>query len=306
VRVYQFRHTGKRCHLYIQPTPAAKRKSLAHGGLRSGTGQKAQKAALIAWTAFLFVLMILSTAALRAALDNNANANNQHPSDQGRHPISLNRIDSGLRACFRLKDRPIAAGCEGAAGEGVMAQTSALRMTRALRMIRLDRLRGEPAAAAALAIFVLSSATIVGAWYFEFVLKLPPCPLCLEERLPYHVVIPLSLLMAIAALARAPRTLLAVGFTAIMVAMLCGAALGTYHAGVEWHLWAGPTDCSGPITDLNAKGSILGQLNSIHVVRCDEAAWRFLGISLAGYNVLISLALAAIAGYGLLASRRAA
>src|SRR5580704_10732735 len=176
-----------------------------------------------------------------------------------------------------------------------MNQTSALRMTW------LDRLRAEPAAAAALAIFIGSTATIVGAWYFEFVLRLPPCPLCLEERLPYHVVIALSLLMAIAALARAPRTLLAVGFTAIIVAML-----GTYHAGVEWHWWAGPTDCSGPITDLSAKGSILGQLTSIHVVRCDEAAWRFLGISLAGYNVLISLALAAIAGYGLLASRRSA
>jgi disulfide bond formation protein DsbB len=175
--------------------------------------------------------------------------------------------------------------------------------TLALRMMRIDRLRAEPAAAAALAIFVLSLATIAGAWYFEFVLRLPPCPLCLEERLPYHVVIPLSLLMAIAALARAPRTLLAVGFTAIIVAMLCGAALGAYHAGVEWHWWAGPAECSGPITDLTAKGPILGQLNSIHVVRCDEAAWRLLGISLAGYNVLISLLLAAIAGYGLLASR---
>jgi disulfide bond formation protein DsbB len=181
-----------------------------------------------------------------------------------------------------------------------MSETSALRMTW------LDRLRGDPAAVAALAIFVLSAATILGAWYFEFVLKLQPCPLCLQQRLPYHVVIPLSLLMAIAALARAPQPLLAVGFTAIMVVMLCGAALGAYHAGVEWRLWAGPTDCSGPITDLTAKGSILGQLNSIHVVRCDEAAWRFLGISLAGYNVLISLLLAAIAGYGWLVSRRRA
>jgi disulfide bond formation protein DsbB len=174
----------------------------------------------------------------------------------------------------------------------MMTQTSTLRMTW------LDRLRAEPAAAAALAIFVGSTATIVGAWYFEFVLKLPPCPLCLEERLPYHVVIPLSLLMTIAALARAPRTLLAVGFTAIIVAMLCSAVLGTYHAGVEWHWWVGPTDCSGPITDLSAKGSILGQLTSIHVVRCDEAAWRFLGLSLAGYNVLISYALAVIAAWG--------
>jgi disulfide bond formation protein DsbB len=181
-----------------------------------------------------------------------------------------------------------------------MSEISALRMTW------LDRLRGDPAAVAALAIFVLSAATILGAWYFEFVLKLRPCPLCLQQRLPYHVVIPLSLLMAIAALARAPQPLLAVGFTAIMVVMLCGAALGAYHAGVEWRLWAGPTDCSGPITDLTAKGSILGQLNSIHVVRCDEAAWRFLGISLAGYNVLISLLLAAIAGYGWLVSRRRA
>ena len=82
--------------------------------------------------------------------------------------------------------------------------------------------------------------------------------------------------------------------------------LGTYHAGVEWHLWAGPTDCTGPLTDLNAGGSLLGQLQSINVVRCDEAAWRFLGISLAGYNVLISLALAAIAGIGLVARKPAA
>ena len=115
-----------------------------------------------------------------------------------------------------------------------------------------------------------------------------------------------TLLMAIAAFVQAPRALIKVGFGAILIAMLCGAALGAYHAGVEWHWWAGPTDCSGPITDLTAKGPILGQLNSIHVVRCDEAAWRLFGISLAGYNVLISLALAAIAGYGLLASRHAA
>jgi len=105
-----------------------------------------------------------------------------------------------------------------------MTQTSTLRMTW------LDRLRAEPAAAAALAIFVASTATIVGAWYFEFVLRLPPCPLCLEERLPYHVVIPLSLLMAIAALARAPHKLLTVGFIAIIAIVACGAVLGEMAA----------------------------------------------------------------------------
>jgi disulfide bond formation protein DsbB len=169
-----------------------------------------------------------------------------------------------------------------------------------------EQLRREPAAAAAVAIFVLSAATILGAWYFQYVLKLPPCPLCLEERLPYHIVIPLSLLMAIAAFVRAPRALITVGFVAIVAAVLCGAALGAYHAGVEWRFWPGPTDCSGPLTDLTAKGPLINQLQSIHVVRCDEAAWRFLGISLAGYNVLISLALAAIAAFGLLARKPAA
>ncbi len=176
----------------------------------------------------------------------------------------------------------------------------------AVRMAWIERLRAVPAAVAALTIFALSAATILGAYYFELVLKLPPCPLCLEERLPYHIVIPLSLLMAIAALVRAPHKLLAVGFVAIIVAVLCGAALGTYHAGVEWHFWAGPTDCTGALTDLRAGGSLLDQLHSVHVIRCDEAAWRFLGISLAGYNVLISFGLAAIAAAGLLAQKSAA
>jgi disulfide bond formation protein DsbB len=168
-----------------------------------------------------------------------------------------------------------------------------------------NRLCRRPAATAALAVFVISAATLAGAWYFQLVLKLPPCPLCLEQRMPYHVIIPLSLLMTIAALARAPRKLLAAGFVVIIVAALYGAGLATYHAGVEWRFWPGPADCSGPLTDLKSAGSLLNQLQSIHVVRCDEAAWRLFGISLAGYNVLISLVMAAIAAAGLLARRPA-
>ena len=166
-------------------------------------------------------------------------------------------------------------------------------------------MRRNPAVTAVLAIFVVSLATLVGAWFFQFVLKLPPCPLCLEQRVPYYVVIPLSLLLAVATHLRAPRSVVAAGFAAVLIAMLCSAALGAYHAGVEWRFWAGPTDCSGPVTDFTAKGPLLDQLRSIRVVRCDEAAWRFLGISLAGYNVLISLALAAVAAFGLALRNRA-
>ena len=165
-----------------------------------------------------------------------------------------------------------------------------------------EQLRREPAVVAALVVFAGSTATILGAWYFQYVLKLPPCPLCLEERLPYHIVIPLSLLLVIAAIVRAPRALIIVGFLAIIAAMLASAALGAYHAGVEWRWWPGPAECSGPMTDFTTK-PLLDQLRSIHIVRCDEAAWRFLGLSLAGYNVLISLALAGIAALGLAAHK---
>jgi disulfide bond formation protein DsbB len=171
-----------------------------------------------------------------------------------------------------------------------------------LRQSWVDRARVDPAAAAAIAVFVLSLVTLAGAWFFEYVLKLAPCPLCLMQRIPYHVIIPLSLLLTIAALVRAPRNLLLVGFAAIGIAAACSVVLGIYHAGVEWHWWAGPSDCSGPLTDLRTGGSLLDQLHAVHVVRCDEAAWRFLGLSLAGYNVLISLALAIIAGFGLAAA----
>ena len=167
-----------------------------------------------------------------------------------------------------------------------------------------EQMRRRPAALAALVIFIGSGATILGAWYFQYVLGLAPCELCLEERLPYHIVIPLALLMAIAALVGAPRALIKVGFAAILIAMLCSAALGAYHAGVEWHFWPGPTECTGTLGDFKA-GALIDQLRSTHVVRCDEAAWRFLGLSLAGYNVLVSLALAAVAAFGLAARRDA-
>jgi disulfide bond formation protein DsbB len=165
-----------------------------------------------------------------------------------------------------------------------------------------EQLRREPAVVAALVVFAGSAATILGAWYFQYVLGLAPCPLCLEQRVPYYIVIPLSLLLAIATIVRAPRPVIIVGFLAIIATMLASAGLGAYHAGVEWRWWPGPTDCSGPMSDFAAK-PLLDQLRTIRIVRCDEAAWRFLGLSLAGYNVLISLALAATAALGLAAHR---
>src|SRR3954452_22732816 len=157
--------------------------------------------------------------------------------------------------------------------------------------------RSNPPAIAALVIALVGAATIAGAWFFELVMKLRPCPLCLEQRVPYYIGIPLALIVALAAWRKAPRAIVIGGLIALAALMLWGTYFGVFHAGVEWKLWAGPAECSGA-TQLGPAGGLMDRLKTIVVVRCDEAAWRLLGISLAGYNVLITLALAAIALWG--------
>jgi disulfide bond formation protein DsbB len=158
-------------------------------------------------------------------------------------------------------------------------------------------------ATAALLVAVAAAATLAGAWYFELVLKLRPCPLCLEQRWPYYIAVPVALIVAIAAWQRAPRLVVVGGLVVLAGLMLWGAGLGVFHSGIEWKFWTGPQDCSGA-APLGGPGSLMNRLQTINVVRCDEAAWRFLGLSLAGYNVLISLALAAIALVGVKAAYR--
>ncbi|MEH2510786.1 disulfide bond formation protein DsbB [Nitrobacteraceae bacterium AZCC 1564] len=164
----------------------------------------------------------------------------------------------------------------------------------------------DPVFVAAAGIAVIAAATIAGAWFFELVLDIRPCPLCLEQRYAYYVAIPLAVLIALGASRGLSRSLLGGGLAVLALALLANAVLGGYHAGVEWGFWQGPTDCSGPITDFGNTGNLLDSLNKVKVIRCDEVQWRFLGLSLAGYNVLISLALAAMAAWGIIKSRQPA
>jgi disulfide bond formation protein DsbB len=167
------------------------------------------------------------------------------------------------------------------------------------------RLAADPAAIAALAIAATAAATLAGAWFFQLVLDIRPCPLCLEQRYAYYLALPLALVVAFAAARGAPRQVVLAGFAVLLLAALANAWLGGYHAGVEWKFWEGPTDCSGPIVDLGSAGTLLQRLDTVKVIRCDEVQWRFLGLSLAGYNVLISLAMAAIAAWGMVSTKRA-
>lgn len=154
-------------------------------------------------------------------------------------------------------------------------------------------------------IAAVAALTIAGAWFFQLVLDIRPCPLCLEQRYAYYLAIPLAALIAFAASRGASRGLLVTGLVVLALALLANAGLGAYHAGVEWGLWQGPTDCSGPIVDFGNTGNLLDSLNKVKVIRCDEVQWRFLGLSLAGYNVLISLGLAAVAAWGIAKARQA-
>jgi len=163
---------------------------------------------------------------------------------------------------------------------------------------------GNPALTAALAITAIAAVTLAGAWFLQLVQDIRPCPLCLEQRYTYYAVIPLAVLLAIAAARGAPRAVLIAGLVIIALATLGNSGLATYHAGVEWGFWKGPTDCTGPILDLGSASTLLQRLDSVKVVRCDEVQWKFLGLSLAGYDVLISLLMSAIAAWGVVRLQR--
>jgi disulfide bond formation protein DsbB len=162
----------------------------------------------------------------------------------------------------------------------------------------------SPALIAALLLLVIATATIAGAWFFQLALDIQPCPMCLEERYAYYLIIPLSVLVAVGAGNGAPRMLLLAGLVIIALAALGNSVFGAYHAGVEWKFWQGPTDCTGPVVDFRKAGNLLEQLDKVKVIRCDEVQWRFLGVSLAGYNALISALMAAIAAWGVVRTAR--
>ena len=141
------------------------------------------------------------------------------------------------------------------------------------------------------AILVAAVATIGGALVFEHGYGLRPCKLCLQQRNPYYVA------MAVAGIGLfLPVWWQRLALALLTLVFVVSAGMGVYHAGVEWGFWAGPNDCSGaPAPTAGSMNDFLNQLQNTRVVSCTEAAWRFLGLSLAGWNVVISLGLASLA-----------
>lgn len=148
------------------------------------------------------------------------------------------------------------------------------------------------------------AATVGGALGFEHIGGYIPCALCLVERLPYYYGIPVAALAAVSAAFGGPawvtRGLLLI--TGLM--MLIGAGMGVYHAGAEWGFWEGPSTCATSAQGVSSNvGDLLGDLDAKRPPSCSEAALRVLGLSFAGWNVIASLLLAAIAFAGVRARR---
>ncbi|MEO0543583.1 MAG: disulfide bond formation protein B [Pseudomonadota bacterium] len=145
----------------------------------------------------------------------------------------------------------------------------------------------------ALSIAFVMAAVVGTALVFEHVFGYLPCYLCLLQRTPYYIGIPVALVAAAASWLRWPVLVTRLALIAVGLLMAYGAVLSGYHAGVEWRWWEGPADCGattgGVVTDAN---NLLAAIEIVKPPSCDEAALRVLGLSFAGWNVLVSVALA--------------
>jgi disulfide bond formation protein DsbB len=152
-------------------------------------------------------------------------------------------------------------------------------------------MRAIPVAAA---VFILSVLVIGGALFFEFVIGLVPCELCLLQRWPWYAAIVLSGLML--ALRRPGLDRPAALIFALLFLVSTGFAV--YHVGVEQHVFAGPTACTAPSLAGKSAAELLKLLQATPVVRCDEPQWELFGVSLAGWNLVASLLLLALCVLG--------
>jgi len=146
--------------------------------------------------------------------------------------------------------------------------------------------------AASVVVFAIAVVTVSGALVFEHVMKYEPCELCYMQRKAWYFLASFGLLLTFFA-SKGHDRFIRWGLLLVGLIMLGEAGLAAWHAGIEWKWWPGPASCTGV-------GNLTGALPDLsrRVVLCDEAPVRFLGLSFAGWNVIVSLVTAAIAFWG--------
>ena len=135
---------------------------------------------------------------------------------------------------------------------------------------------------------------LAGAYVSQYGFGLYPCEMCWWQRWPHFAAVALAL---VSTMARPKQAWIALAALAVLVSGLIGA----FHAGVEYGWWEGVTGCTGTVQD--AGGDPLAAIMNAPLVRCDVPQWTLAGISLAGFNAIIST-LSALAVFALLVRDR--
>lgn len=149
---------------------------------------------------------------------------------------------------------------------------------------------------AAWLLFAVSGSLLLGALGFQFLGGLAPCEMCYWQRYAHLAV------LAVAGLALITGNR-AAGWVAVL-AMAIAAGLGLFHAGVEQKWWQGVTACTAPVSAGMSTAEMLDTLMNAPLVRCDEIPWSLLGVSMAGWNALVSAAAALCGAFILIFTRR--
>jgi disulfide bond formation protein DsbB len=169
-------------------------------------------------------------------------------------------------------------------------------------LMRSDRIQREiPAVSARLLALLIPAALLLGAFGSEHIGKLVPCEMCWWQRYPHMAALVLAALAFTSGRTPARSRLLT---TLAAIAIAISGAIGVYHAGVELGVFQGITTCTSTATGATPE-EILKSIMNAPVVRCDQVQWSLLGISMAGWNAIISLGGAAAVLWLLGRERRA-
>jgi disulfide bond formation protein DsbB len=147
---------------------------------------------------------------------------------------------------------------------------------------------------------LLPLALIAGALGSQYIGGLFPCEMCMWQRWPHYAAIVAAALSFPARRTGTRRGLVSLAGVLILVS----GVIGAFHAGVEYHWWEGFTQCSSTIAG-GSPDDMLARIMAAPLVRCDVAPWSLLGISLAGWNAIVSIP-GAIAIFALSGRRRGA
>lgn len=131
---------------------------------------------------------------------------------------------------------------------------------------------------------ITPAALLAGAYAFQYLGGLPPCEMCWWQRYPHMAAVTVALVAVLIANATARRWLVRLAALAIALSGL----IGIYHAGIEQKWWQGVTACTAPPLS-GSTAEILADVMATPLVRCDAIPWSLFGVSLAGWNAILSL-----------------